>query len=457
MKLSTPGIATTIRPPVERLLRPFQAFIESGVSGGLVLLIFTITALVWMNSPYAESYRSLLHIEITLGIDRFRLTRDLHFWINEALMTIFFFVVGLEIKRELLVGELASPRRAALPILAAVGGAAAPAVIYLLLNAGGPGANGWGIPMATDIAFVLGVMAIAGKSAPVGLHVFLVALAIVDDILAVLVIAIFYTSHIEWSSLVWAAYCMALLAGANRLGVRHPMVYGLLGALLWITVLKSGIHATVAGVALALTVPTRTWLDARQFLGHGRRLLDHFERAAGDEKSIMNDEEQQVALKALEEACEKVQTPLLRMEHALHPWVTFAILPLFALANAGVAMDVSAAAALAQPVSLGIIAGLLLGKPLGITAAAYLAVRTGLASLPADVSWRQIHAAGWIAGIGFTMSLFLADLAFQDEARLRMAKTGILAASAAAGLIGAGLLLAGTNRRRVSPAGSARA
>ena len=425
--------------PLIRIIRPFQAFAENKTSGGILLLLCTVTALVWANSHWAESYAALWHTNLTISLGGRTLSHDLHFWVNDLLMVIFFFVVGLEIKREVLVGELASVRQAALPIVAAVGGVVVPALIYSFLNAGGPGAPGWGVPMATDIAFALGIMALLGNRVPLGLKIFLTALAIVDDIAAVLVIAVFYTAQISWGALGAAAACLLLLAVLGRLGARRPLTYALGGIVLWLAVLASGIHATIAGVALAMVIPSRTRLDSTQFLARTRRTLDHFESHA--EGSLITDEEQQAAVHALEEACEKVQPPLHRMEHALHPWVTFFIMPVFALANAGVALSGDIGETLARPVTLGVILGLLLGKPIGITLAAWLAVRTGAASLPTGVTWNQIHGAGWLGGIGFTMSLFVASLAFADEALLTMAKLGILTASTCAGIVGSLLLL----------------
>lgn len=374
-------------------------------------------------------------------------SRDLHFWVNEALMAVFFFVVGLEIKRELLVGELATPRQAALPIVAAVGGVIVPAAIYTALNFGGPGAAGWGIPMATDIAFAIGVMAVLRDRVPLGLKVFLTALAIVDDIAAVIVIALFYTAQISWTAIGLATICVGALAVANRVGVRHPLPYALIGVILWEAVLQSGVHATIAGVLLAITIPTRTELDPRQFVFHGRAVLDHIERTADRETKVMAHEELQGAIEALEDSCEKVKPPLHRLEHALHPWVTFLVMPVFALANAGITYDGKFVANLSNPTMLGIILGLVLGKPIGITLASWLAVRLRLAALPAGVNWKHIHGAGWLGGIGFTMSLFVAGLAFDDAVVLRVAKLGIFTASALAALVGSAFLF----RRRDVP------
>lgn len=433
-------------PPIVRIIRPFQAFAENKISGGVLLLFCTLAALAWANSPWAGSYAALWHTNFTLTLGRRTLRHDLHFWVNDLLMVIFFFVVGLEIKREVLVGELASVRQAALPIIAAAGGVVVPAVIYSLVNGPGPGAPGWGVPMATDIAFALGVMALLGARVPVGLKVFLTALAIVDDITAVVVIAVFYTARISWAALGLAAVCLLILFVLGRLGARQPLTYAIGGTILWLAVLASGVHTTIAGVALAMVIPSRTRLDSTQFLARSRRILDHFELHS--DGNLMANEEQQAAVHALEEACEKVQPPLHRMEHALHPWVTFFIMPVFALANAGVVIGGNFGQTIVQPVTLGVILGLLFGKPIGITLAAWIAVRTGAASLPTGVTWQHIHGAGWLGGIGFTMSLFIANLAFPSGTLLTMAKLGILTASLCAGTIGSLLLL--TARRAVS-------
>jgi Na+:H+ antiporter, NhaA family len=437
-----PQRITPEKTPIMTLVRPFQEFAGRETSGGILLLACTVVALVWANSPWAHYYTALWHTPFTVGLGSFNLSNELHFWVNDALMAVFFFVVGLEIKRELLAGELASPRQAALPILAALGGVVVPALLYTFLNANGPGARGWGIPMATDIAFAIGVMALLGDRVPLGLKVFLTALAIVDDIAAVLVIAVFYTANLAWGALGVAAFCLLLALAANRLGVRHPLPYVLIGAVLWMTVLQSGIHATIAGVLLAFMIPSRTAINQREFLEHGRAVLDHFERAAEREPlSILTDIDQQAAVEALEDACEKVQPPLHRLEYALHPWVTFLIMPLFALANAGVSLSGDLGKVVTQPITLGVVLGLVFGKPIGVTLASWLAVRLGLASLPENVSWKHIHGAGWLAGIGFTMSLFMTGLAFTDDAHLTAAKLGILIASLCAGIVGSVILI----------------
>lgn len=438
----------TPETPIFQLIRPFQEFAARETSGGILLLFCTVLALVWANSPWAHSYAALWHTPVTLGFGDFTLSRDLHFWVNDALMAIFFFVIGLEIKRELLVGELAVPRQAALPIAAALGGVVMPALFYSAFNSGGPGAAGWGIPMATDIAFVIGVMALLGDRVPTSVKVFLTALAIVDDIVAVLVIAVFYTEQIRWTALGLVLVCLGLLLIANRMGVRHTLVYGVMGCILWGAFLHSGVHATIAGVVLAMTIPSRTVLAPSQFLSHSRAVLEQFEQVAESTSVLMKDDKLQAGIAALEDSCEKVQPPLHRLERGLHPWVTFFIMPVFALANAGVSFR-AGLTAFSQPVMVGVMAGLLLGKPLGITLASWLAVRSKLALLPDGVSWNHIHGAGWLAGIGFTMSLFITGLAFRDEALMTIAKLGILVGSALAGCVGSVLLLRGHSVRKM--------
>jgi len=348
----------------------------------------------------------------------------------------------LEIKRELVAGELTSLKQASLPIVGALGGVVVPALIYTSLNGGGAAARGWGVPMATDIAFVIGFMALLGDRVPLGLKVFLTALAIVDDIAAVLVIAFFYTAEIDWLGLGVAALCVVLLVSANKLGVRHPLPYALLGIALWMAVLQSGVHATIAGVVAAMTIPSRTVLDAPQFLRRGRQILDHFERCATHELDVMNDAEQQVAINALEDTCEKAQPPLHVLESSLHPWVTFVIMPVFALANAGVAFGGGAIGEqISNPIALGAALGLLLGKPMGIGLSAWLAVKSGVAALPSGVTWNHIHGGAWLGGIGFTMSLFVAALAFPNQEMLAAAKMGVLAGSLLAATVGSLILL----------------
>lgn len=430
-------------PPIISILRPFQQFAASEAASGVLLLLCTAVALVWANSPWGATYAAFWETPLSIGVGSEDLTKSLLLWIDDGLMALFFLVVGLEIKREVLVGELASPRQALLPVAAAVGGMLVPAGLYAALTAGGPGVSGWGIPMATDIAFSLGVLALLGSRVPTTLKIFLTALAIVDDIGAVLVITVFYSHAISWPPLLLAGGFLAALVVANRLGVGRSLVYLILGAGLWLAILESGIHATVAGVLLALTIPARTRIQPGEFLAKSRAILDEFARAGGPDETPLINETRQAAVQTLETVCEQVEAPLQRLEHGLHPWVVFVIMPLFALANAGVALGSEAVAALTHPVTLGVIAGLVIGKPLGIGLAAWAAVRLGLARLPDDTNWRQILGVACLGGIGFTMSLFIAGLAFGEGDLLEKAKIGILAASLLAGLCGALILRGG--------------
>ena len=429
---------------MESVLRLVVRFIHQEATGGILLLVCAVAALVWANSPWSATYFALWQTPIALRVGDFLLEKPLLLWINEGLMALFFFVIGLEIKRELLVGALASPKRALLPLTAAVGGMLVPALLYALLNAGEPTLRGWGIPMATDIAFSLGVLALLGARAPLSLKVFLTALAIVDDMGAVLVIALFYSEPPAWSYLGMGAGLLLVSAALGARGVRQPLVYALLGFALWLAFLKSGVHTTVAGVLLAMTIPARTRIDLPAFIALSQRVLDELNRAARRSwPAGVSSSRQQAAVQALELACKDVESPLQRLERALHPWVAYFVMPLFALANAGVVLDARALQAELHPVSLGIVLGLLVGKPLGIAGFAWLAVRLRLAALPSDLAWRHIVGVGLLGGIGFTMSLFIAQLAFpalDGAEELGRAKVGILTGSLLAGISGWALL-----------------
>jgi NhaA family Na+:H+ antiporter len=426
--------------PLAHILGPMQEFIQQAQSSGILLLLMTLVALLIANSPLQAGYRALLGMPVGITAGPLVLEASVLHWVNDGLMALFFFLVGLEIKREVLVGELANPRVAALPILAAVGGVVAPAVIYTMLNTSGSGARGWGVPMATDIAFALGCLALLGSRIPLSLKIFLTAVAIVDDLMAVLVIAIFYSGGLH---LVWLGVGLAvllLLVLANGFGIRSPLVYASLGVLVWVAFLHSGVHATIAGVLVALTIPARRQIDAPTFLTRAHQILRQFEESAAETTQGRSAEGQQTAVLELEEACEQVQAPLQKMEHALHGWVAFAIMPIFALANAGVALSAASLSRESLPVLLGIVLGLTLGKPMGVIGASWLAVRTGVAALPPGVTWRQMLGIGVLAGIGFTMSLFIASLAFVNPDMLAAAKLAILLASLLAGSLGLILL-----------------
>ncbi len=425
----------------------FQAFFRSEVSGSLVLLFFTMVALVWANSPWAESYLSVSHTYLGLSWGGATFQLSLQHWINDGLMVVFFFVVGLEIKREVVVGELSSVRQAFLPVMAALGGMIAPAGLYLAMNAGGPGASGWGVPMATDIAFALGILALFGTRAPIGLKVFLTALAIADDIGAVLVIALFYTETILVGALIVAGVALLLLALANRVHVRRPAVYVLLALVVWVAVFASGIHATVAGILVALVVPVRARIRPEEFLSRAGRRLEQLRQSELTRQSMLSDTVQLDAIEDLYDAAADLRPPGISMEHFLHPVQAFLILPLFALFNAGVVFGGEAADRLTEPVTLGIVLGLFLGKQLGVTLFSWLAIRSGRAVMPDGVSWPMLWGVSALAGVGFTMSIFISDLAFASPALVDGAKLGILVASLASGIWGYLLLRWALGRR----------
>lgn len=426
------------KEPIEVLLKPINDFLHKEASGGILLIIFTIIALAWANSPWFQSYHDLWHSNIIIALGNL-LTFDysIHHWINDGLMAIFFFTVGLEIKRELLVGELSSAQKASLPVAAAMGGMIVPAVLYVVFNAGGAGTDGWGIPMATDIAFVVGIMALLGPRVPLTLKIFVLALAIADDLGAVLVIAVFYTSEVSVVALLAAAIVLLILTVLNKLGTKSLVPYTLLGIILWIAFLKSGVHATIAGVLLAFTIPASARYNTKRFSDKTKELLNKFDETGEHGENVLADEGRQTDVMAIEENCKKILTPLQRFEHGLHPWVAYFIIPVFALANAGVTLaGMDILGAVTSPVSLGIIAGLFIGKQVGIFGFSYLAVKLKLGSLPEGVNWKMLYAAGILAGIGFTMSLFIAGLAFSDESLIELSKIGVLSASLISGIVG---------------------
>jgi NhaA family Na+:H+ antiporter len=420
------------------LLKSFEAFFKIEVAGGIILLVCTIVALVWANSPWAANYHALWQTPITIGIGPYTLSKGAFLWINDGLMAIFFFVVGLEIKREFLVVGLSTPSEAVMPIAAALGGMVVPAILFAVINTGEPTSKGWGIPMATDIAFALGVLSLLGKRASTGLKLFLTAVAIVDDIGAILVIALFYTAKLNLTVLAVGVGALAIMALLNtRWGVRSSLPYLLLGIVVWLAFLKSGIHATMAGVLAAMTIPASTKMDCSSFVEELRNTAIVFENAITPGKTVLTNKEQQAALHALEDAHAAATTPLQNIEHALHPWVSFCIMPLFALANAGVAIPGGIAARVLHPEALGIITGLIIGKQVGITGICWLVNRLGWASFPSKTGIIQLYGASCLAGIGFTMSIFIANLAFGKEPQhLELAKVAVLIASVVAGVFG---------------------
>jgi NhaA family Na+:H+ antiporter len=432
----------------ELLIKPFQLFASIESSSGILMIAMTCIALVWMNSPWDKLYQALWEEGISVGLHGRPFERSLHFWINEGLMSLFFFVVGLEIKREILVGDLASFRRAALPVAGAIGGMVVPALIYISFNHGQPSASGWGIPMATDIAFVAGALAILGSRVPPALTIFLVALAIVDDLGAVVVIALFYSSGISVHFLGMAGVVLVGLIVSNILGFRSPLPYIVLGLLLWLCVYLSGIHATVAGVLVAMTIPARSACDTHAFAQTANRAIREFKPQGEKGYLVLLDEGNQDAVRTLRSMVECVISPLHRIEEALHRWVAFLILPIFALANAGVSLtQIGFRELVTDSESMGIILGLFLGKQLGITAASWLAVKTGLAVLPSNMKLRHVYGGAILCGIGFTMSLFIAGLSFSHVELLERAKFSILLGSILSGLVGSCALYLLTRKR----------
>jgi Na+:H+ antiporter, NhaA family len=411
---------------MKQILNPFARFVQSESFAGVLLVCCALIAFIVANSALAPDYFQLKSTKMGLVFGDWALQKTVEHWVNDGLMVIFFLLVGLEIKREVLAGELSNPRQASLAIVAAFGGMVVPASIYAIFNASSAGLRGWGIPMATDIAFALGVLLLLGSRIPLGLKVFLTALAIVDDLGAVVVIALFYTEQLNLVALAWAGFfwLLALLAGFLKL--RSLGVYGVLGVLMWYFTLQSGIHATVSGVLLALAVPL-----LRQPLDSASLALPANE--AANELA----EEREGRYQQLEESIDHAQSPLHRLEHNLQPFVTYMVLPVFAFLNAGVSL----AGAGVSMVTAGVFFGLLLGKPLGILAACWLAVRLGIAALPNNVGWPLMAGAAMLAAIGFTMALFIGNLAFTDATLLDQAKIGVLAASVLAALLGAGFLL----------------
>lgn len=422
--------------PIEHVLMPFQEFFRSKTTGGILLIICAVTALVWANSPWGGSYDALWHTECTVGFGSMVLSKSLHHWINDGLMAVFFFVVGLEIKREFMVGELSSRSQAVLPMAGAVGGMVVPAAIYAVVTFGSDAVAGWGVPMATDIAFALGILSLLGDRVPYQLKIFLTAVAIVDDIGGILVIALFYTSSISMWMLLAAAALLLLAYVGNRMGVRTPVFYAAIGCVVWLAVLKSGVHSTVAGVAMAFMIPARTRCDADAFIHNATNILEDYRNSVRPGSSVLTNSNMHSALLSMQFVTSRAQTPLQRLEHALHPVVDYAIMPIFALANAGVVLGGDLGAVLVSKVTLGTVLGLVVGKPVGIILAVLFITRMS-GGYPKGMGFRHFLGAGMLAGIGFTMSLFIASLAFRGVPELLTgAKTAILMASVLAGIAG---------------------
>lgn len=421
--------------PATSGLRPLAEFLRTEAAGGVVLVAATVVALVWANSPWKASYHELWHTHLSFQLGRWSIDLDLRDWVNDGLMAIFFFVVGLEIKRELVEGELRQPRQAALPAIAALGGMVIPALIFLALNAGGPGARGWGIPMATDIAMAIGVLSLLGSRIAPPLKLFLLALAIVDDIGAILVIAIFYSDRIRIGAVVISALLVGVVELTRRLGVRQIPVYVVFGVVLWVVIHESGLHATLVGVILGLMAPTQP-IRQRQFI---------------DPEVLTNLSTPEDARETATVARESVSV-VEWLEHRLHPWTSFVILPLFALANAGIPLSASALSdASTSTITYGVVLGLVLGKIVGVTGFTWIAAKLRIGVLPRGATWRDIIGLAALAGIGFTVSIFVAGLAFDDPSVQNEAKIGILAASLIAASLGTLILIRSPRDRSRAP------
>lgn len=451
----TPGTSHApppLRPPeasavahkwARRVAAPIETFLHVEASSGVVLLLSAAIAMAIANSSLADAFHHVLEMPVGLRLGSLVVEHPIHFWINDGLMTIFFFVVGLEIRREIHEGELSTFRRAILPVVAALGGMVVPALLYLTAAGHQPESRpGWGVPMATDIAFAVGVLALLGKRVPPALRVLLLALAIIDDIGGIVVIAVFYSGALDLSGFLLAAGGIAGIIALQRIGLRRPAVYIVPGVIVWIGITRSGVHPTIAGVIIGLLTPARSWLGATGLVHLARRSVEEVEHElnTGDIGTVTAERLAEEAAR-MDLASREALAPATRLQKMLHPWVAFGIMPVFALANAGVTLDRNAMAL--APVSAGIVLGLVVGKPIGVVGACLLAVKTRLSSLPRGIAGRELVVLGLVAGIGFTMALFIAGLAFPQGQRLEQAKAAILFASALAMTFGlaAGRLL----------------
>ncbi len=422
--------------PLDTILNPIRKFLKIQASGGIILIIVTVLALLWANSPYSDYYFALWNLKLSVGFEKIYFDKSILFWINDGLMAVFFFLVGLEIKRELLLGELSSFKKASLPFVAALGGMFFPGIIYYFINFGTDTVNGWGIPVATDIAFALGILSLMQKRVPFSLKVFLTAFAIIDDLGAVLVIAIFYSSGIVYVSLIISLLLFFLLIFFNILNIRKPVLYIIFGALMWIAFLNTGIHPTIAGVLLAFAIPTVARIDYKNFIFSAKGDLEKLEKSKSEGDEEIFSSKLNSTVYRIEESCEKVLAPGHRIEHKLHPYVGYFIIPLFAFANAGVAIEGEFFETLLKPVTLGIILGLFFGNQIGITLFSKIALKAEISELPSGATFKQLYGVACLGGIGFTMSLFIATLAFSDIQHLNEAKIGILVGSLISGITG---------------------
>ena len=422
------------------MVRPLQRVLEHEAAGGLVMLVAAVVAIVWANSPWSATYFDLWATPLRIELGELILLDHLSLqtWVNDALMTLFFLLVGVEIKREAVHGDLRDVRSVALPVIAALGGMVVPAVIYALFNSGGAGSDGWGIPMATDIAFAVGVVSLLGKRVPTAAKVFLLTLAVADDIGAIIVIAVFYTSDLALGWLAVALVGLVVIFALRRGDVQSLAPYLAVGAFVWLALLESGVHATLVGVALGLLTPAWPLLSPRRFPTMSRKLADRIERAYYDRVLTQAEfEENEHTINEIKRLSVYSTSPLARLERALSPWVAYVVVPVFALANAGVPLTSEALSGLgSNPVTLGVALGLVAGKTIGVFAASVLAVKSGLARLPADTSWRHMIGLAMVAGVGFTVALFVTSISLTDPASVDAAKVGILAGSLVSGLLG---------------------
>jgi NhaA family Na+:H+ antiporter len=424
-----------IQSPIDRLIAPVSKFIHLQYTSGIVLLLSVVVAITWANSAYQHAYHALWEYHFAIGFESYVLDKPLHSWINDGLMAVFFFVIGLELKREFMDGELSSMKKASLPMVAALGGMLVPAAIYYVINRGTAAEHGWGIPMATDIAFALALLSMAGKHIPGSVKVFLSALAVADDLGAVLVIAFFYTSELNLMPLVIGGVFLLVLLAGNAAGIRSYGFYAAVGIAVWIGFLLSGVHATIAGVLVAFTIPAATKINEQVYAKNLRKLSYDFEQEIPNNSTLITATQQDIInkVKLLSLAAE---TPLQKLENGLHPWVAFLIMPLFALSNAGMVIGSDFFTALLNPVSLGVTFGLVAGKFVGVLLFTWVMVKMGIAALPERANWQHITGVALLAGVGFTMSLFIAGLAFDDAMFIDQAKYGILLASVTSGVLG---------------------
>ncbi len=421
---------------MRRISDPLKKFIQLETSSSIILFTVSIFAVLWANSSYGYLYEDLWHHKFTIGFadTKFHLAKPLILWINDGLMAIFFFVIGLEVKREILAGELTTLRKASLPIFAAIGGMVFPVAIFLFLNSGKAGSEGWGIPMATDIAFTLGILTLLGKRVPLGLKIFLTAFAIVDDIGAVIVIAIFYSSNIQWDLLSYAMLIYAVVAFFSYKKLYSSYVYFIVGCVVWLLFLKSGVHPTIAGILMAFTIPIHRKVDIKQYVKLVSEQFNIFKSSKPDSEELLSSD-QIHAIDSMESLTDKVHSPLQNLEHTLHGWVSYVIMPIFALANAGVVLSLDSLGDLGH-ISINIALALVFGNTLGIMLLSTIAIKLKLADLPENVNFKQLLGVSFLGGLGFTMSLFIANLAYVEENLVAASKMGIIIGSLVAGICG---------------------